>query len=126
MTDTIVYTGKLPAPYNLECYQGESWSLTVEYLDENDDPVSLTGYTAYMTVKEEASGVSRLALSSPSTGITITAATGKIDVVMTHAQTEAFQFQEGVYDLLIISGSSTYTYLLSGKFTVTPSTTKTS
>lgn len=119
----IYYTGKLPVPYDINIYQGETFSLSFQYKDDNDVAVDLTGYKAQMQVREEGTRAVLLDLTTVS-GITITAATGTVGVSITAAQSKALQVQNAEYDLLIKSSTGTITYLMKGTFIVTPSVTQ--
>ena len=57
---------------NWEVDQGTTFTFTVEYKDNNDDPIDLTGATAKLQVRDTQGG-SKLAftLTSPASGIII-------------------------------------------------------
>lgn len=119
----IYYTGPLPIPWNIELHQGADFAMSFYYKDDNDTAVDLTGYTAQMQVREESGGDLLLDLTTGS-GITITAASGKIDIVLMADQTTALEVQNAKYDLLIKSSEDTVTYLLKGDFIVEPRITR--
>lgn len=110
--------------YNIVLHQGETFSLSITYKDENDNPVSLVGYTGKMHVRTRPGGSSILSLASGS-GITITGATGEIAISVTAAQSALLPAGVYQYDLALISATSTVTYLLRGTFTINPRITQT-
>lgn len=110
MTEVV----KLPYEYDLKIKQGADWSLTLTVSDANDNPKNLTGYTAKMQIREDFDSPVLLTLTNTS-GITITAATGQVGVVLTAAQTTALPYTKLRYDIYISSsGGATTTYLLEG------------
>ncbi len=119
----IYYTGPLPVPWNISVKQGSTFATALYYKDDNGVAIDLTGYTAQMQVREENTNVVILDLTTTS-GITITAAEGKIDIAITAAQSAILEVQNAKYDLLIKSSSGTVTYLLEGDFVVTPRVTR--
>jgi len=119
----IFYTGALPIPYDITIYQGATFSLEFEYKDGNDVAVDLTGYTAQMQIREENTHAVLLDLTTTA-GITITAAVGKVGIIITAAQSAVLEAQNAEYDLLIKSSSGTVTYLLRGAFVITPRVTR--
>jgi hypothetical protein len=109
--------------YDLNIHQGETRSFAVQLLDNNEVAIDLTSYTAAMKIKDSYGGNTVLSLTS-SSGITISTATGMITVLITAAQTAALGIQEGVYDLKVVSATSTVTYHLKGRVIVDPQVTE--
>lgn len=103
--------------YNITMDQGAQWTLTVVYDDNNGNPIDLTGYTSRMQVRPKFSADAVLTLSSPSSGIVITGATGTLDLTATTAQTGDIPGGFYVYDLEITSGG-VVTRLMQGNVTV--------
>lgn len=120
----IYYTGKLPVPYDIVIYQGETFALSFEYKDDSGVAVPLTDYEGQMQVREESSSSVLLDLNTTDGGISITAASGKVDISITAAQSAALETQNAKYDLLIKSPTNTITYLLKGDFVATPRITR--
>jgi hypothetical protein len=111
--------------YNTTIDQGADWYINFSYKDSAGVAINLTGYTAAMQLRSEPeSTTTALSLSSPSSGIVITGATGLIAVHATAAQTGAIV--EGIYyyDLEITSASSIVTRLIQGQITVSPQVTR--
>ena len=110
--------------YDMRVHQGETWACTLSIKDDNDNPVDLTDYTAKMQVRDKAGGTLLKELATGGSGITITGASGEIALALTAAETAVLAFREGVYDIYILSSSSTKTYLLKGRFIVTQRVTQ--
>lgn len=95
--------------------------LRVTWVDEDNLPINLTGYTATMKIKETPGGTAKLTLSSPTGGISIpTPANGQIVFGATPTQMTAGTLVAGIsylYDLQVASGSDKKT-LLRGSFIV--------
>ena len=73
---------------NWEVDQNTTFTFTVVYKDNDDNPINLTGCSAKMQVRDTKGG-SKLAfsLTSPIGGITIDGPNGKVTVKMTPTQT---------------------------------------
>ena len=83
-------------------------------------PQSLLGYTARMQVKDRAGGTALLSLTSDIGGGIELDDTGKvIEITVTAAQTEAFDWTSGAYDLELVSPGGVVTALLEGNVAVT-------
>jgi hypothetical protein len=108
-----------PIPSNIVIDQARDWNLTVTYQDSTGTAINLTGYTAQFAISSGFNNTIALQLSSPSNGITITGATGKIALAATATQTS---IDAGSYtaELIIVSGSGIKTSLLKGNIVVSP------
>jgi hypothetical protein len=108
-----------PFPSNITIDQARDWYLTVTYEDNTGTPINLTGYTAQFAMTSGFNNLIGIQLSSPSSGITITGATGTIALHATSTQTS---IDAGAYtaELIIISGSGIETSLLKGNLVVSP------
>lgn len=112
------------AIYNATIDQGATWNLEVVYKTDAGVPINLTGYTAALQVRQNYYDTTALiSLTSPSSGIVITGATGTINITMTAQQTGSLDEGFYVYDLEITSGA-TVTRLIQGQFTVSPEVTR--
>lgn len=91
-----------------------------------DSPVVITGYTARMQLRTTyAASTYVLSLtSSPAAGITITGASGLVDVTITDEQTTVIEARDYVYDLELESPGGVVTRLVEGTATVTPEVTR--
>lgn len=72
-------------------------------------PVDLSGFTARMKIKDKVGGTQLDELTTGNGGITLEAGgvTGKIDLYIQDADTAAYTWSTGVYDLELIAGSGT-------------------
>ena len=105
--------------------QGATFVRTVQWLQADEvTPVDLTDYTAAMQVRKNYTATTTaLSLSSPSSGLTVTAASGITTITLTSGQTAALSPGSYVYDLEL-TVNSVVTRLIEGPFTVTPEVTR--
>ena len=120
--------------YDITAEQGATFGLNMNYKDDNDNPISLTGYNARMQVRRSHT-TSTMLLSgdahSPSgTNITITVEdtgaalpTGNVKVDILASTLSDVPAGNHVYDIELVSGDSV-TRLLEGRFIVTPEVTR--
>jgi hypothetical protein len=110
--------------YNDTIDQGATYTLVVVYKDENDTPINLAGYTAFMQLREDFnSATADLTLSTANGGITITAAQGKLTIVATATQTGALTADAYLYDIELVNGPVVIR-LLQGQMTVNSEVTR--
>ena len=104
---------------NWEVDQNTTFSFILEYKDPEGVPISLTGATAKMQVRDTKGG-SKLAftLTSPSSGITIDAALGKLTIKMTPTQTSKLFYPKSSYDVIVIDSNSNMVKLVEGFITL--------
>lgn len=109
---------------NFEIDQNTTFTFTVEYKDSQGNPIDLTGASAKLQVRDTKGG-SRLAftLTSPSGGITIDPALGKLTVRMTPTQTNKLFYPKSSYDLMVTDIYLVKTKLLEGFITLSRSVT---
>jgi hypothetical protein len=109
---------------NFEVDQNATFSFIVEYKDENDNAIDLTGASAKMQVRDTKGG-SKLAvtLTSPSGGITIDAPNGKLTVKMTPTQTSKIFYPKSSYDVMVVDSNGNKIKLLEGFMTLNRSVT---
>lgn len=114
------------ARYDIHIHQGESWSEDFQFLDENDEPEPLSGYSADMEVRDTHGGALLMKLGSGSSvgGITIDTATATITPSRTGLQTAALQFRQGVYDLKLTASDGVVSYPMAGNVFVEPRVTE--
>jgi hypothetical protein len=109
---------------NFEVDQNATFSFIVEYKDENDNAIDLTGASAKMQVRDTKGG-SKLAvtLTSPSGGITIDGPNGKLTVRMTPTQTSKIFYPKSSYDVMVVDSNGNKIKLLEGFMTLNRSVT---
>jgi hypothetical protein len=109
---------------NFEVDQNTTFSFIVEYKDANNNPINLTGATAKLQARDTQGG-SKLAftLTSPSGGITIDGALGKVTCRMTPTQTNKLFYPKSAYDLIIVETNANRIKLLEGFMTLSRSVT---
>lgn len=114
----------MAAQKNFEVDQNTTFSFTVEYLDNNNLPINLSGATAKMQVRDTKGG-SKLSftISSPFEGIVIDGPAGRVTCTMTPAQTSKLFHPKSSYDLMITDTNNTKTKLLEGFLTLSRSVT---
>lgn len=100
--------------FDFEIKQGSTLSFYLLWKDNADAVISLSGYTARMKIKAfPGSSTTILSLTS-SSGLTITGASGRIDVLISATQTAAMDFTSVYYDLEVEDGGGVVTRLLQG------------
>jgi len=112
----------MAGPYDFKIVQGETFTKSMQWTDDDDVPYNLTGYTARMTIRESIGGTEIVSLTTENGGITITPLTGTIALLISETDTTAMDFTTGVYDLEIITGA-VVKRLLQGKATFDPNST---
>jgi uncharacterized protein YndB with AHSA1/START domain len=109
---------------NFDVDQNATFSFVVEYKDENDNVIDLTGASAKMQVRDVKGG-SKLAvtLTSPSGGIVINGSLGKLTVTLTPTQTNKLFYPKSVYDIMVVDSNGNKIKLLEGFMTLNRSVT---
>jgi len=107
------------AIYNLTIEEQAKWVMTLTV------PMDLTGYSAYLHIRQKIRGSLIKEIKSPSNGIIITAGatSSTIECTLTKAETLALKILQGVYDLWVVSGGSVPTRLIYGDVHVLPTVT---
>ena len=113
--------------YNTVIDQGADWFINFTYKNPNGTPVNITGYTAALQIRTSPlAATAVLTLTSPSSGITITGATGLIECHATAAQTALITNGKYAYDIEITAPSTgVVTRLVQGTVQVSPQVTRT-
>jgi hypothetical protein len=109
---------------NFEVDQNATFSFIVEYKDNNGAVIDLTGSSAKMQVRDTKGG-SKLAftLTSPSGGIIIDPALGKVTTKITPTQTNKLFYPKSSYDIMITDSNSNKIKLIEGFITLSRSVT---
>jgi hypothetical protein len=109
---------------NFEVDQNTTFTFIVEYKDSDGNAVNLTGSSAKLQVRDTKGGTKlAVSLTSPSGGITIDAALGKLTVKMTPTQTSKLFYPKSEYDLMLTDSNFNKTKLLEGFITLSRSVT---
>jgi hypothetical protein len=109
---------------NFEVDQNTTFSFIVEYKDNNDNPINLTGSLAKLQARDTQGGTKlAFSLTSPAGGITIDGPNGKVTCKMTPTQTNKLFYPKSSYDLMIIDSNGNRIKLLEGFFTLSRSVT---
>ena len=109
---------------NFEVDQNTTFTFTVEYKDNDGDPIVLTDCSAKMQVRDTKGG-SKLAftLTSPSGGITIDPTNGKLTISITPTQTNKLFFPKSSYDIMLTDSNLNKVKILEGFMTLSRSVT---
>jgi hypothetical protein len=109
---------------NWEVDQNTTFTFIVEYKDDDGNPIVLTGSSVKMQVRDTKGG-SKLAfsLTSPSGGIAIDEALGKLTIKMTPTQTNKLFYPKSSYDIMLTDSDLNKTKLLEGFITLSRSVT---
>ena len=110
--------------YNFKIEQGSTVDFTINYTDNNNVPIDLTGYQARMDLRPSAgSDVLYATLSSSvnpdltginmtplnTQGVQLPKSSGSLRIYISAATSSAFDFRAAQYDLEIYSGSAPVT-----------------
>jgi len=116
--------------YNFTKEQGTTVDFTIQYKDDNGDPIALNGYSAQMQLRPtyaDYTAVKYITLSSSlsedGSGLIITPASGSIRIYIHAENTDTFTFDDAIYDLEIYSGSFV-SRLMEGKIKLSRSVTR--
>lgn len=121
--------------YSFLIEQGATLSFELQYKDSAGTPIDLTGYTARMQIRSSVDSTTTIAsltstLTADGTGLNLSGSSGtkplssgSIGVYISAASSSLFTFNEGVYDLELVSGS-TVTRLIEGKVKLSKEVTR--
>lgn len=100
--------------YSITILQGSTFRLLLQYLDTNGNPVNLNGYHSQMQIRPDyADNTNKVyvtlssSLDDDGNGIIMEPTEGKLRINITAQKTETFDFEDGLYDLELYSGSFT-------------------
>jgi hypothetical protein len=109
---------------NFEVDQNATFSFVVEYKDNNETAIDLTGASAKMQVRDVKGGTKlAVTLTSPSGGIVINGPLGKLTVTLTPTQTNKLFYPKSVYDIMVVDSNGNKIKLLEGFMTLNRSVT---
>lgn len=113
------------AAYYLVIEQGVTSQYAWPVLDDNGDPITLTGYTAKAQVRRSFDSPTVLHEWS-TTNSTIVLQSNKVILVTSPATSLAWTWKTGVYDILITAPDGTVSRVGEGICVVSPSVTRSS
>ena len=111
------------AKHDFEIEQGATFDYLLTLKDSSDVVIDLTGYTASMQIRKTERDSKVIKELTESSGITITALSGTLRLIISATDTTSFNFKTGVYDLKIDSGSKV-TRILEGNITLDKQVTR--
>ncbi len=112
--------------YNTVIDQGADWYINFTYKNPNGTAINLTGYTAALQVRTSPLALTAVLTLTSGSGITITGASGLIEVHATAAQTAAITNGKYAYDIEITAPTTNVvTRLVQGTIEVSPQVTRT-
>ena len=104
---------------NLLIDQGSDFSTEIDVLDDNGDPVVLTGFTGAAQMRKHYTSSTSTAFN-----VTINAGDGTVTLSMNAATSSAVSPGRYVYDCELTSSSNVVSRLVEGIVTVTPQVTR--
>lgn len=113
--------------YDFTIEQGASFTREIIWKNNAAVPVpyNLTGFTARMQVRSSITAPAiLLELTTENGRVSLGTSNGKITLILTAAETAAFAWITGVYDLEIIDVAGKVTRLLKGTVAVDPEITR--
>lgn len=140
----MAFAGSGVAPFSFTLKQGSDLTISMTWLDDNGNPMNLTGYSMKLTIRAFTSSPIALLtlLSTVATGsyIGLGGAAGTISLIFNHVDTGAFVanglpqpsnpvvgglrvYPLGVYDLQFTDPTGKVGYLLEGNVSLDPQVT---
>jgi hypothetical protein len=105
--------------YNFTIEQGTTTKFEVQYNDDDGTPIDLTSYQCRMQIRSDYADFDSTLYATLSSSLAVDGTglnlrgidgskqltSGSIGVIISSAVTETFDFDEGVYDLELVTGS---------------------
>ncbi len=104
-----------PGKYDIRIYQGADFWLQLTWLDLDNNPVALSGYTARLQARIRPGAEEVIFALDTTDGIVLSDARPNIVLSRTAEQTAELFWDDAVYDLELINGAGVVTRLLMGK-----------
>lgn len=105
--------------------QGSDYVHTFLYTETDGiTPINLTGFTARLQIRQDYESVNFEYEATTANDLTINGPLGQIDLQIPNATTAAWTWDEGVYDLEIVSATSVVTRILQGTVSVSREVTR--
>jgi hypothetical protein len=105
---------------NLTIDQGSTFTVTIDVTDASDNVLNLTGYSVAGQMRKTFDSTAFTAF----TATVQSAASGKVKITLTAAQTNALVSGRYVYDVEITSNEGIVTRVVEGQIEVTPGVTR--
>ena len=103
------------AYYDLYVEQGATFKRTIRWLDKDDAPIDIVGYTARMQIRRTIKSEEVLVeLTTENGRIVIESEPGEFSIIMPAELTAGFEFLRAVYDLEVESPEGVVDRLLKG------------
>jgi hypothetical protein len=123
--------------YNFTIEQGATTKFEVQYNDDDGTPIDLTSYQGRMQIRSDYADFDSTLYATLSSSLAVDGTglnlrgidgskeltSGSIGVIISSAITETFDFDEGVYDLELVTGTNV-TRLLQGKVKISREVTR--
>lgn len=109
---------------SLSIDQGATWALSFEWLDEQGQPIDLTGCTARMQLRATPASPVLLELSTDNGRLSLAGALGIIELLVDAPTTAGLSCESGVYDLRVIFPGGQVDVVMGGRFTLALAVTK--
>ena len=111
--------------YDFTLEQGATFKLELEWIDNNDAPVNLTGYTARMQIRyKKKTGDLATSLTTENGLITLYPDTGVIELEIEATETEILSIGKSVYDLELESADGIVYRVMEGVVTISGEVTR--
>lgn len=105
--------------YTLRGRQGDTYVLSVKWADDNEDPVDLTGASVEFGMAP-GPGASPSFQYSEDDYMTVTPASGLIEIEIPYTETRKWSGRRYLYELTVLRNNEVRTTLLHGRFNVSP------
>lgn len=113
------------AKYDFTIEQGATLPLGFSWKSDDGTAVDLTGYTARMQVRQSVGSPDVLLEATTENGLlSISAAQGKVNLLLPPSVTAAITWRRGRYDLELEAPDGTVTRLVEGSVTVSREVTR--
>lgn len=109
---------------NLTIEQGTTFRYKFAWVDAKKRAINLTGFTARMQIKAAITDSAFLVeLTTANSKLAISEPTGIVSLYLSDAETTAFTWSKGVYDIELISPTGDVYRMVSGSVTVSKEVT---
>ena len=96
---------------NIKIDKGATFERNITWTDNSGTAIDLTGFTARMQIRKNYKSAIIQELTTENGGITLTALTGEIYLLIEATDTDVFTDDRAIYDLELINGTKVYRVL---------------